>query len=142
MQALKVTAKAEDHDLPKGTKVLVLTDNSPHVTWLSLEGEAEPGGDYSVRMNSGRNVYRVPDKCPSFSIIGDGEYNIGMDCQEASEVEGNPRLEALEARVAALEAAAAQQIAAHDEQKDRVKQQDYPPPKASHPKEHTAPKKR
>lgn len=121
MEVLKVTAKATDHHLPKGTKLIALTDNSGRETLVDFEDDAGPKSKTSQRLNSGRNLLKVPDRCTSFSIVGPEEFNIGVDYVQGTDEEGGDRLENLEARVAALEAVVAQQIKNHDDQKEMAK---------------------
>jgi hypothetical protein len=114
MESIPVTTKAQEHKMAEGTKILVLTDNSSHVTYVDFEADAAPpdpenpdAETTSVRMNTGKNVYQVPEGRDSFSIIGDGDYSIGADYLKSrggsTDPAVNAQLDDHEARIAALE---------------------------------------
>ena len=127
MQPLEVTEKVQEFDIPKGAKVLILLDNSGHKTFMSFEGKKKP--EDMERVNTGRNVYRIPEKCTSFTIIGEGDYTVGVDFIQSSEEDGGEdRLALLEARVAALEAAqrAPQQEHQVKRNTDKDENEDHP----------------
>jgi hypothetical protein len=151
MESIPVTTKAQEHKMAEGTKILVLTDNSSHVTYVDFEADAavpdpaHPDAETtSVRMNTGKNVYQVPEGRDSFSIIGDGDYSIGADYLKsrggATDPAVNAQLEDHEARISALEAAGAgtQMV----EEKPRARQtRDENENKSSHRTDYSARKK-
>jgi hypothetical protein len=115
METIEVTTQAQEHKMAEGTKILVLTDNSSHVTYVDFEADAvvpdpevdPPVETTSMRMNTGKNVYQVPEGRDSFSIIGDGTYTIGADYLKSRGGVTDPAVDAQlqdhEARISALE---------------------------------------
>jgi hypothetical protein len=147
METIEVTTTAQEHPCPAGTKVVVLTDNSSHVTYVDFEADAkfpDPEADppvetTSMRMNTGKNVYQLPEGKDSVSVIGDGVYTIGMDCLrsrgEASDPAVQAQLDDHEARISALEGGTVVPSATGTKKKE-----DHPP--AKHNTDHYSSKKK
>ena len=109
MQALEVTNTAQEHKMPAGTKVLILTDNTRHLTYVNFEVDAtlEAGDEGNLPVYAGKNTYQVPEGRDSFSIISEMVYTVGVDYLkfpgEGPDPATQAQLDDHEARIAALE---------------------------------------
>jgi hypothetical protein len=77
MDSLEITDVAQEHPVPEGTKIVIITDGTQNHARIDFEADAN--FDTSPQINCGKNAFQVPEGRDSFSVIALAPYSVGVD---------------------------------------------------------------